>query len=335
MGIPRVGATVKEQMDRVSFMSPFMVSAVRAEVGETLARVTPPGLAKAFFTLAGADANEVAMRTARLVTGRRKILTRYRSYHGGSHAVLAASGDPRRKPVEGGMGDIVRIPDPYHYRFPWIASESEFRDFNLAQIEEIIQLEDPATVAAVMVEPVTGSNGLIIPPAGLARRAAGAVRPLRHPPHLRRGDVRVRPDRALVRLRPRGRVARHHDDRQGHHERVHPARRVHGVADIAAAVDGIPIGAGLTYQSHPVGLAAARAVLGIYESDGLIERAAEMGEVLRAGLLGLQERHPSVGDVRSIGLFSTLELVHDRTTHAELMPLRGPASPVAAEMSAD
>jgi taurine--2-oxoglutarate transaminase len=333
-GDPRVGAAVKEQMDRVSFMSPFMVSAVRAEVGETLARVTPPGLAKAFFTLAGADANEVAMRTARLVTGRRKILTRYRSYHGGSHAVLAASGDPRRKPVEGGMGDIVRIPDPYHYRFPWIASESEFRDFNLAQIEEIIQLEDPGTIAAVMVEPVTGSNGLIIPPAGWLR----GLRAL-----CDRYDILLICDEVMSGFGRTGRwFASDHEGvspdimtiAKGITSGYIPLGACMVSEDIAAAVDGIPIGAGLTYQSHPVGLAAARAVLAIYESDGLIDRAAQMGEVLRAGLLGLQERHPSVGDVRSIGLFSTLELVHDRTTRAELMPLRGPASPVAAEMSA-
>jgi taurine--2-oxoglutarate transaminase len=333
-GDPRVGAAVQEQMDRISFMSPFMVSTVRAEVGETLARVTPPGLAKAFFTLAGADANEVAVRTARLVTGRRKILTRYRSYHGGSHAVLAASGDPRRKAVEGGMGDIVRIPDPYHYRFPWIADEREFRDFNLAQIEEIVQLEDPSTIAAVMVEPVTGSNGLIIPPAGWLR----GLRAL-----CDRYDILLICDEVMSGFGRTGRwFASDHEGvspdimtiAKGITSGYVPLGACMVSEDIAAAVDGIPIGAGLTYQSHPVGLAAARAVLAIYESDGLIERAARMGEVLRAGLLGLQERHPSVGDVRSIGLFSTLELVHDRATRVELMPLRGPASPVAAEMTA-
>ena len=165
-GDQRITKAVSKQMEKISFVSPFMVTEVRAEVAMKLAEITTKRLTKSIFTLAGSDANEAAIRTARLVTGRKKILSRYRSYHGATHQVLALGGDPRREPVESGMGDIVRIPDPYHYRCPWIADEKEFCKFNLDQIKQIIQLEGPHTIAAIIVEPITGSNGLIIPPDG-------------------------------------------------------------------------------------------------------------------------------------------------------------------------
>lgn len=333
-GDPRVAEAVAAQMAEVSFVSPFMVTRIRAEVGELLAQRTPPGMTKAFFTLAGADANEAAIRTARLVTGRRKILTRYRSYHGGSHGVLAASGDPRREPVEAGMGDIVRIPDPYHYRFPWIEDPAAFAAFNLAQIEQIIQLEGAHTIAAVMVEPVTGSNGLIVPPSGWLR----GLRAL-----CDRYGILLICDEVMSGFGRTGRwFASDHEDvvpdlmtiAKGITSGYVPLGACVLADHIADAIEDRPFGSGLTYQSHAVGLAAAKAVLGIYESDGLIDNAAAMGAHLLAGLRRLQERHPSVGDVRGIGLFSCLELVYDRGSRLELFPLVGQAGPAAAEIKA-
>lgn len=333
-GDQRVTDGVVEQMRKIAFVSPFMATEVRARVGEKLASVTPPGLTKSFFTLAGADANEVAVRTARLVTGRRKILARYRSYHGGTHQVLALAGDPRREPVEGGMGDIVRIPDPYHYRFPWIEDEKEFCRFNLAQIEEIIRLEGPHTIAAVLIEPVTGSNGLIVPPEGWL----SGLREL-----CDRFGILLICDEVMSGF---GRTGRWF---AVDHEGVTPdlmtvAKGLTSgyvplgacvVSDaIAEAIHDRPIGSGLTYQSHPVGLAAAAATLPIYETDNLIERSAEMGRYLLAGLRDLQANHVSVGDVRGLGLFTALELVYDRESRQELFPLVGPAGEADAKMRA-
>ena len=333
-GDPRVAAAVAEQMAKVAFVSPFMVTEIRAEVGEMLARLTPAGMTKAFFTLAGADANEAAIRTARLVTGRRKILTRYRSYHGSSAAMLAASGDPRRYPVEAGMGDIVRIPDPYHYRFPWIEDASAFRDFHLAQLDQIIELEGPHTIAAIMVEPVTGSNGLIVPPVGWL----SGLRAL-----CDHHGILLICDEVMSGF---GRTGRWF---AVDHEHVTPdiMTVAKGITSgylpvgacvlsdaVADAIADVPFGSGLTYQAHAVGLAAARCVMGIYESDGLVEQSAKMGEHLLAGLHDLATRHPSVGDVRGIGLFSVLELVYDRDTRAELFPLVGPTGPTAGELRA-
>jgi len=331
-GDQRVTDAVVAQMQDVAFVSPFMATEVRARVAEKLAEVTPPGMTKSFFTLAGADANEVAIRTARLVTGRSKILTRYRSYHGGTRQTLAVSGDPRRWPVEVGMGDVARIPDPYHYRFPLISDPSEFRDFNLAQIEEIIRLEGPHTIAAVMVEPITGSNGLIVPPEGWL----AGLKEL-----CERYEILLICDEVMSGFGRTG--AWFACDHEGVTPAFLPVAK--GITSgyvplgacvvsdpIAEALADVPIGSGLTYQSHPVGLAAAAATLEIYETDDLVARSAARGEYLLRGLYELQSNHPSVGDVRGKGLFTALELVYDRETRSELFPLEGPAVSAAAEM---
>ncbi len=333
-GDQRVTEAVAAQMADVAFVSPFMATEVRARVAQKMAEITPAGMSKSFFTLAGADANEVAIRTARLVTGRQKILTRYRSYHGGSRQTLAASGDPRRWPVEGGMGDIARIPDPYHYRFPLIDDPAAFRDFNLAQIEEIIRLEGPHTIAAVMVEPITGSNGLIVPPDGWL----SGLKQL-----CERYEILLICDEVMSGFGRTG--AWFAVDHEGVTPDIMTVAKgiTSGYVPLGAcvmsdamseALADVPIGSGLTYQSHPVGLAAAAATLAIYESDDLIARSAARGDYLLAGLKDLQSRHPSVGDVRGKGLFAALELVYDRDTRAELFALEGPAGPAAAEMKA-
>ena len=333
-GDQRVTEAVATQMANVAFVSPFMATEVRALAAQKLAEVTPAGMSKSFFTLAGADANEVAMRTARLVTGRSKILTRYRSYHGGTRATLAASGDPRRWPVEGGMGDIVRIPDPYHYRFPLIEDAAEFRDFNLSQIDEIIRLEGPHTIAAVMVEPITGSNGLIVPPDGWL----AGLKQL-----CQKYEILLICDEVMSGFGRTG--AWFAVDHEGVTPDIMTVAKgiTSGYVPLGACVMSdsiselladIPIGSGMTYQSHPVGLAAAVTTMAIYETDDLIARSASRGQYLLRGLHELQSRHASVGDVRGKGLFTALELVYDRETRQELFPLTGPAVPAADEMKA-
>ena len=266
------------------------------------------------------------------MTGRPKILARYRSYHGGTAQMLALSGDPRRWPVEAGTGDIARIPDPYHYRFPLIDDPDEFRDFNLGQIEEIIELEGSHTIAAILVEPITGSNGIIVPPSGWLAGLKALTE---------RYGILLICDEVMSGFGRTG--AWFASD----HESVTPdlmtvAKGITSgyvplgacvVSDaVAEAVANVPIGSGLTYQSHPVGLAAAVATLEIYETDDLIARSAAMGDYLLDGLRRLQADHPSVGDVRGKGLFSALELVYDRDTRAPLLPAAGPAGAAAAAM---
>lgn len=333
-GDQRITEAVAAQLRDVAFVPTLMATEVRALVSQKLAEVTPPGMSKSFFTLAGADANEVAVRTARLVTGRRKILTRYRSYHGSTQQMLAASGDPRRWPIEGGMGDIVRIPDPFHYRFPLIEDPAEFRDFNLAQIDEIVRLEGPDTIAAIMVEPITGSNGLIVPPDGWL----AGLKQL-----CERHGILLICDEIMSGFGRTG--AWFACD----HENVTPdiltiAKGITSgyvplgacvVSDaVADQLHDVPFGSGLTYQSHPVSLAAAAATLPIYETDGLIERSAKLGDYLLDGMRELQSRHPSVGDVRGKGLFTAMELVYDRESRTELFPVVGPAIDAVGQMKA-
>lgn len=333
-GDTRVADAVAAQLAKIEFASPFWTTEVRADVGEKIAQITPPGLKKSFFTLAGADANEAAIRTARLVTGRRKILVRRRGYHGATQGVLPMGGDPRRWAVEPGVGDIVRIPDPYHYRALAPATEEEFCRSVLAETEEIIRLEGPHTIAAVFVEPVTGSNGLIVPPQGWL----AGVRAL-----CDRYGILLICDEVMSGV---GRTGRWF---ASDHEGVSPdiMTMAKGLTSsyvplgaavfseaIGDALQDIDINAGLTYQSHPVGLAAAKATLAIYESDGLIENSEKMGSYLRQGLHELAERHPSIGDVRGVGLFNTLELVHDRDTKVELFTLTGPNGVGQGELGA-
>lgn len=334
-GDPRVAQAVAEQMAKIEFASPFWTTEIRAEMGERVAQITPPGLKKSFFTLAGADANEAAIRTARLVTGRRKIMVRRRGYHGATQGVLPLGGDPRRWAVEPGVGDIVRIPDPYHYRSrtPGLTPE-EFCVSVLAETEEIIRLEGPHTIAAILVEPVTGSNGLIVPPDGWLR----GLRAL-----CDRYGILLICDEVMSGV---GRTGRWF---ASDHEGVSPdiMTMAKGLTSsyvplgaavfseaIGDALQDVEINAGLTYQSHPVGLAAAKATLAIYESDGLIENSEKMGHYLRERLHELAERHPSIGDVRGIGLFNTLELVYDRETRLELFTLTGPNGPGFGELGA-
>lgn len=333
-GDSRVADAVAAQLARIEFASPLWVTDVRAEVGEKIASITPAGLKKSFFTLAGSDANEAAIRTARLVTGRRKILTRRRAYHGATQGVLPLAGDPRRWAVEGGVGDIARIPDPYYYRALTSMTEEEFCRLILAQTEEIIQLEGPHTIAAVFIEPVTGSNGVIVPPGGWLT----GIREL-----CTKYGILLICDEVMSGVGRTGKwFASDHENispdimtmAKGLTSSYVPLGAAVFSEAIGAALQDVQINAGLTYQSHPVGLAAAKATLAIYESDGLIENSEKMGKYLREGLDALAARHPSIGDVRGLGLFNAMELVYDRDTKLELFTLAGPNDPRAGEFSA-
>ena len=331
-GDMRVVEAVTRQMTELSTAGPMMATPIRAEVSEMLSAVTPPGLSKVFWTNGGTDANEAAIRTARLVTGRHKILTRRRSYHGGTLGSLSASGDPRRWPIESGVTGIVRIPDPYWYRHPEYSDPAAFRDANLAEIEDIVVQEGPHTIAAIMVEPITGSNGIIVPPHGWL----AGLRAL-----CDRYGILLICDEVMSGFGRTG--AWFAVD----HEEVVPdiLTCAKGITsgyvqlgacvvseDIAAWVHRRPLGSGLTYNSHVVALAAAKANLEIYASDDLLARAAARGEYLLRGLQRLALTHPSVGDVRGRGLFTAIELVHDRTTRDSLFTIAGETSAVPGRM---
>jgi len=319
-GDERVIRAIQEQAARLPYVNPFMATEPRARLGRMLAEIAPGDLRKVFFTLGGADANENAIRIARLYTGRHKIIARYRSYHGATAGAITLTGDPRRWPSEPGIPGVIHVFDPYRYRCRWCMREERCTLDCLNHVEDVIRFEGPHTVAAVFIETVTGTNGIIIPPDGYL-------------PGLReicdRYGILLICDEVMSGF-----------GRTGEWFAVNHWKVVPDLMTVAKGLTSgyLPLGAvliseriaeffrdrpfpgGLTYNAHPLCLAAAIATLQVYREDRLIENARRMGEILARELARLKARHPSVGDVRSIGLFGVIELVKNRETREPLVP---------------
>lgn len=318
-GDERVVRAIQEQAAVLPYANPFMATEVRARLSAKLAEITPGDIDAFFFTNGGAEANENAIRIARLFTGRHKIGARYRSYHGGTAGALTLTGDPRRWAAEPGIPGVFRIPEFYH----GVDKKMETADEVLTRTEEIIQLEGANTIAAIIVEPVTGTNGILIPPDGYLQ----GLRKL-----CDKYGILLIADEVMAGF---GRTGKWFSiDHWG----VEP--------DLISMAKGltsayVQLGAvgmrrqiadhfaknvfygGLTYNSHPLACAAALATIAVYEEDNLIERAREMGDVMRGLLEDLQRRHPSVGTTRNIGLFGIVELVRNRETLEPMAPFNG------------
>jgi taurine--2-oxoglutarate transaminase len=318
-GDERVIRAIQEQAATLAYANPFMATEARARLGARLARIAPGDIDVFFFTNGGADANENAVRIARLVTGRQKIAARYRSYHGGTAGSLSLTGDPRRWAAEPGVPGVVRIPDYYH----GIQRGFDSAEQVLAQTEEVLQMEGPQTIAAILVEPVTGTNGILIPPDGYLQ------------------GLRALCDRHGILL-----IADEVMSGFGRTGEWFAVNHWNVVPDLISMAKGltsayVQLGAvgmrrsiaehfqknvfygGLTYNSHPLACAAALATLDVYEEDRLLENARRMGGLMRSLLEDLQRRHPSVGATRNIGLFGIVELVRNRQTREPLAPFNG------------
>jgi taurine---2-oxoglutarate transaminase len=328
-GDERVIEAIVRQARELPFAGPGMATKPRAVLGKMLAEIVPSGLTKFLYTLGGADANENAIKLARAYTGRHKILSRYRSYHGATYGAIAATGDPRRVAWEPNvMPGVVHFLDPYRYRSTFHqhrpeVSELEFTQDYLNHLEEIIQYEGPQTIAAVMMETVTGTNGVIVPPAGYLE----GVRTL-----CDRYGILMILDEVMSGFGRTGKwfAADHWDVRpdlmtmaKGLTSGYAPLGAVAMRPEIAAFFNERTYQGGLTYNAHPISLAAAIANIEVLRQDGLIEKSAENGRVMADLLSELVERHPSVGEVRSIGLFGVIELVRNRKTKEPLAPFNG------------
>jgi len=328
-GDERVIAEMVRQIQELPFAGPGMATRPRAELGALLSQVVPQGLEYFLYCLGGADANENAIKLARAFTGRHKVITRYRSYHGATYGAIALTGDPRRvawEPLT--MPGVVHVLDPYRYRSTFHRtntdiSEAEFTRDYLNHLEEIIQYEGPQTIAAILMETVTGTNGIIIPPEGYlqgVREICDRYGIVMIADEVMSGFGRtgkwfavdhwgVKPDIMTMAkgltsgYAPLGAVAMRPEIRNSFLERVYEG--------------------GLTYNGHPVSLAAALGVIRVMQQDNLVERAAETGKVLSRKLAEMKERHPSVGEVRSLGLFGVLEIVRNRQTREPMAPYNG------------
>jgi taurine--2-oxoglutarate transaminase len=318
-GDPRVIKAIQDQAAALAYANPFMATEARARLGQKLAAICPGDIDVFFFTNGGAEANENAIRIARLATGRHKILARYRSYHGGTGASLTATGDPRRWAMEPGLPGIIHVPHPHH----GLQRGTDTAEAALAQLEEIVMLEGPHTIAGFLMETVTGTNGIHVPPDGYLE----GVRAL-----CDKHGILLICDEVMSGF-----------GRTGAWFAVDHWKVVPDILTMAKGLTSayVPLGAvgirrgladhfqqkvfygGLTYNSHPLGCAAALATIAVYEEDGLIDRAKTMGVLMGEMLAGLEDRHPCVGDVRSIGLFGVVELVKSRDSMEPLAPFNG------------
>lgn len=325
-GEARVIEAIIRQARELPYAGPPMATKPRAALGKLLAEITPGDLDRFLFTLGGADANENAIKLARAYTGKHKILTRYRSYHGATAGAMAATGDPRRLAWEPNlMPGVVHFLDPYRYRStfhrtqPGI-SESEFTRDYLNHLEEIIQYEGPETIAAILIETVTGTNGVIIPPEGYLQ----GVRLL-----CDQYDILLITDEVMSGFGRTGKwFAVNHWNvtpdlmtmAKGLTSGYAPLGAVAMRPAIAAHFNERVYEGGLTYNAHPLSLAAAIANIQVIQEDRLVKHTAAMGPILHRMLTDLGEQHPSIGEARSIGLFGVLELVRDRKTKEPMAP---------------
>jgi taurine--2-oxoglutarate transaminase len=326
---PHVVRAIQEQVAKLCYVEPSFATEPRGRLGEKLEAVMPAELTKAFFTNGGTDAVENAMKIARMVTGRQKILTRYKSYHGATFGAMTAGGDPRRLANEPGVPWIVRLPDPYAYRNPvYRGRTAEEGDAILIEmIEDIVLAEGPENCAAFMIEGYSGSSGVMQPTAvfysGL-RRLCDKFGMLLIVDEVMSGFGRTGEWFGID----------HYPDARP--DIMALAKGItSGYVPLGATVVSSAIGAffeehvlhtGLTYSAHALACAAGVATLEVYHQENLVERSREMGKKLRAGLVDLAEKHPVVGDIRGAGLHYVIELVKNRETREPLSPFNKPFS---------
>ena len=332
-GHPKLVAAIKEQAEMLATIGPPMATESRSRLGKLLAEVTPGDLSFSFFTNGGAEANENALKLARWYTGRPKVIVRYRSYHGATAGAITLTGDPRRWPAEPGLPGVVRIFDPYTYRCPAGHPDPCPVCTGAPHLEEILQYEGAHTVAAVLLETVTGTNGIIVPPDGYLQ----SIREV-----CDRHGILLICDEVMAGF-----------GRTGKWFGVDNWDVVPDILTLAKGINSgyVPLGAmvvrkhiadwvrpryfagGLTYSGHPLACATGVASIEAFQEEGIVENAAAMGDVFRTELARLAGKHRAVGDVRGLGCFWGLELVKNRETREPLVPFNGTgdaAKPVSA-----
>ncbi|MTV24906.1 aminotransferase class III-fold pyridoxal phosphate-dependent enzyme [Nitriliruptoraceae bacterium ZYF776] len=317
---PRIVAAIREQADKLCYIGPNFAEESRSRLAAMLAEVTPGDLSRTFFTTGGAAANEAAIRLARHVTGRSKIVARYRSYHGATAGALALTGDPRRWAGEPSSPGIVRMLDPYTYRCPAGHPDPCPVCTGGPHLRELLQYEDPTSVAAVIVEPVTGTNGILYPPDGYLQ----ALREV-----CDEHGILLIFDEVMVGFGRTGTwFACDHWDvvpdilvtAKGLNSGYVPLGAMTVDGAIGDWLEDHKFWAGQTYAGHPLACASGVASLEVMLEEDVVGTAARRGERFGRGLAELAQRHPCIGEVRGRGLFHGIELVADRDTREPLVP---------------
>lgn len=312
---------IKEQAEKYCYLSPSYGSEPRAKLAKMIIDLMPDNMGKVFFTNGGADANENAIKIARMYTGRNKVFSRYRSYHGSTFGAGNLTGEPRRYPLEPGIPGFVHFFDPYIYREPIkFESEKAAADYYVAKLREQVIYEGPDSVAAIVMETITGSNGVIIPPEGYLQ----GVRKL-----CDEFGIMMICDEVMAGWGRTGKMFAF-ENFGVKPDIVSFAKGVTcgyvqlgGVAvskEVAAYFDDHLLSCGLTYSAHPLACAAGVACVNYYKEANILENVNKVGKVLGNILEELKAKHPCVGDVRYIGLFTSIELVKDKETKEPLVP---------------
>jgi taurine--2-oxoglutarate transaminase len=318
---PRLVAAIQEAAGRLCTVAPIHAEADRSEAARLIAEAAPDGLDKVFFTNGGAEATENAMRMARLQTGRQKILAMYRSYHGSTSGSIAATGDPRRWPNEPSVPGIVHFNGPYLYRSSFHATtEAEECERALAHLDELLMFEGAHTVAAIILEPVVGTNGVLVPPDGYLQ----GVRELCD----RHGIVLIA-DEVMAGF---GRCAEWFSIQRwavapdlicfakGVNSGYVPIGGVIISDEIAATFDDRVYPGGLTYSGHALACASVVASINIFRDEDVLGQARALGDAIGPALAKVAAQHPVVGEVRGLGAFWAIELVRNRETREMLVP---------------
>lgn len=330
-GHKKVINAMKKQLDEVIYVYPGMTTEPRAKLGKLLAEITPGDINTFFFTLGGAEANENAIKAARFYTGRQKILSRYRSYHGATHATMQMTGDPRRWASEPGAPGFIRVMDPQPYHYSFGVTDEEKTANNLRYLEEVIMYEGPQSIAAMFIETVTGTNGVLAPPKGYLQ----GLRAL-----LDKYGILLVCDEVMAGFGRTGKMfAFEHGGivpdmvtmAKGLTSSYFPLGAV-GMSDkLAKHFHDNVFSGGLTYAAHPLGCATAVAVIETMREEGMVENAATLGRVMREEMDRIHKKHPSVMEARNIGLFGMVDL-RKNSKNEPLAPYNG-AHPAMAKLN--
>ena len=320
-GNKKIGDAIKEQVDKFCFVGPSYGAESRAKLAKKIIELMPDNMGKVFFTNAGAESNENAVKMARMFTGKSKVFSRYRSYHGSSFGAGNLTGEPRRYALEPGIPGFVKFFDPYVYREAIeFESEEAATKYYLAKLREQILYEGPDSVAAIVMETITGSNGVIIPPKGYLK----GVRAL-----CDEFNILIICDEVMTGWGRTG-IMFAFENFDVKPDIVTFAKGVTcgyvqlgGVVvskEIAAYFDDNLLSCGLTYSGHPLACAAGVACVNYYEEANILENVNKVGKILGEKLEEFKEKYTCVGDVRYIGLFSAIELVKDKKTKEPMVP---------------
>ncbi|SHI12308.1 taurine---2-oxoglutarate transaminase [Sporobacter termitidis DSM 10068] len=320
-GNKAIGDAIKAQVDQYCFIGPSYGAESRAKLAKKIIELMPDNMGKVFFTNAGADANENAVKMARMFTGRNKVFSRYRSYHGSSFGAGNLTGEPRRFPLEPGVPGFIKFFDPYIYREPIdFKSEEDATKYYLAKLEEQLQYEGAGSVAAIFLETVTGSNGVIIPPKGYlpgVRALCDKYGIMMVCDEVMTGWCRTGKMFGFMNFDVKPDIVTF---AKGVTCGYIPLGGVAVSKAIAEYFDDNLLSCGLTYSGHPLACAAGVACVNYFEEADILGNVNKVGKVLGEKLEEMKAKHPSVGDVRYIGLFSAVELVKSKATKEPLVP---------------